>query len=168
MRVIGNEDHHFSTSTGWVLRQDHDPDAAGSSFGEALRMSRRNGNTTGIAYASLGLACLAADASDWHQAAVLHGVAQAFLDQTRQPWEDVEARYRRDSLDQVHAHLGQDQFNRAYASGMALSFDEALDLASARPSRLIIPRDISARSGAPSAPPRRLPACPGSQDEELS
>jgi hypothetical protein len=93
-------------------------------------MSRRNGDRPGIAYASLGLACLAADTGDWHRAAVLHGVAQAFLDPTGLPWEELEARYRRDSLDKVRAHLGQEHFERANAKGIALSSDEALDLAS--------------------------------------
>jgi hypothetical protein len=32
-----------------------------------------------MAYAILGLACLAGDAGDWDQAALLHGAAQAFL-----------------------------------------------------------------------------------------
>jgi hypothetical protein len=118
-----------------IQRQDHDPDGARSSFAAALRTSRRNGDRTGIAYASLGLACLAADAGDWHRAAMLHGVAQAFLGPTGQPWEDLEARYRQDSLDQVRAHLGQEQFEPAYSRGMALSPDQALDLASGKPSQ---------------------------------
>jgi tetratricopeptide (TPR) repeat protein len=123
-QAVGGQDLSASINMGWVLRQDNDPDGARSSFEAVLRMSRRN------AYAILGLACLAADAGDWHRAAVLHGVAQAFLSPTGQPWEDLEARYRQDSLDQVRAHLGQELFERAHAEGMALSFDEALDLAS--------------------------------------
>ena len=115
---------------GWVLRQDNDPDGARSSVEAVLRMCRHYGDHYRIAYASLGLACLAADAGDWHRAALLHGVAQAFLDRTGQPWEDLEARYRRDSLDQVRTRLGQEQFDRAHARGMALSPSEALDLAS--------------------------------------
>jgi len=39
------------------------------------------------------------------------------------------ARYRRDSLDQARAHLGDEQLERAYAQGMTLSLDKALDLA---------------------------------------
>jgi hypothetical protein len=93
-------------------------------------MGRHNGDRYGIAYASLGLACLAADAGDWRRAAVLHAVAHAFLDRTGQPWEELEARYRRDSLDQVRSHLGQEEFEQAHARGMALSSDQALDLAS--------------------------------------
>jgi hypothetical protein len=129
---IGGENLDLPVNTGWVLRQDHDPDGARSSFAAALRISRRIGDRSGIAYASLGLACLAADAGDWRRAAVLHGVAQAFLDPTGQPWEELEARYRQDSLAQVRARLGQEQFEPAYSSGMALSFGDALDLASGK------------------------------------
>ena len=64
--------------------------------------------------------------------AELHGVAQAFLDRTGEPWQEPEARYRQDSLDQVRAHLGEEQFDRAYAKGMTLSLDEALDVALGR------------------------------------
>jgi hypothetical protein len=63
---------------------------------------------------------------------VLHGAAQSLLEPTGQSWEDLEAYYRRDSLDQVRAHLGQAQFDRAYADGLALSPGEALDLASGK------------------------------------
>jgi len=63
---------------------------------------------------------------------VLHGVAQAFIDPTGQPWEELEALYRQDSLEQVRAHLGQEQFDQAYAQGMALSSGEALDLVSGK------------------------------------
>jgi predicted ATPase/class 3 adenylate cyclase len=132
IRAIGGEDPQLTINTGWVLRRDNDPDSARSSFGKALRMSRRNGDRVGSAYASLGLACLAADAGNWHRAAELHGVAQAFLDRAGLPWQELEARYRRDSLGQVRAHLGQEQFDRAHDKGMALSVDDALDLASGK------------------------------------
>ena len=128
MQVIG-ESSHVSDNLGWVLRQEGDADGARSMFGTSLRVSRRNGDHAGIGYASLGLACLAADRGEWHQAGVLHGVAQAFLDRAGEPWEELEARYRQGSLDGVRARLGDDQFDRAYAEGMPLRVDEALDLA---------------------------------------
>jgi tetratricopeptide (TPR) repeat protein len=131
MPAIGEQNLNLPINMGWVLRRDNDPDGARSSFEAALRMSRRKGDRFGLAYASVGLACLAEDAGDWHRAAALHGVAHAFLDQTGLPWEELEADYRRDSLDQVRSHLGHEQFDRAYADGMALSRDQALDLASA-------------------------------------
>jgi len=132
MEASGEENPRLSVNMGWVLRQDNDPEAARSSFGAALQASRRNGDRTGIAYAGLGLACLAADEGDWDQAAVLHGVAQAFLGRTGQPWQELENRYRQDSVGQVRAHLGREQFERARAEGMALNFDQALDLVSAK------------------------------------
>jgi DNA-binding IclR family transcriptional regulator len=49
---------------GWVLRQDNDPDGARASFEAALRISRRSGYLFDLAYASLGLACVAADLGD--------------------------------------------------------------------------------------------------------
>jgi hypothetical protein len=42
---------------------------------------------------------------------------------------ELAARLRRDSLGQARAHLGDEQLERAYAQGMALSPDKALDLA---------------------------------------
>ena len=119
----------MSVNLGWVLRQEGDPDGARSMFGAGLRTAAGTGTMPASRYASLGLACLAADRGDWHRAAVLHGVAQAFLDRAGEPWEELEARYRRESLDDVRARLGDDQADRAYAEGMALSVDAALDLA---------------------------------------
>jgi predicted ATPase/class 3 adenylate cyclase/DNA-binding CsgD family transcriptional regulator len=132
MQAIGEDSRILSLNLGWVLRQEGDPAAARSMFGAALRTARRNGDHAGLAYASLGLACLAADRGGWHQAGQLHGVAQAFLDRAGEPWEELEARYRREGLDDVRASLGDEQTDLAYAEGMALSVDEAHDLARAQ------------------------------------
>jgi predicted ATPase/class 3 adenylate cyclase len=129
MQAIGENSAVMPGNMGWVLREEGGLDGARSMFGAALRTARRNGDRAGIAHASLGLACLAADRGDWHQAGQLHGVAQAFLDRAGEPWQEPEARYRRESLAGVRARLGADQADRAYAEGMALSVDEALDLA---------------------------------------
>jgi predicted ATPase/class 3 adenylate cyclase len=129
MQAIGENSANLSVNLGWVLRQESDSDGARSMFEAGLRVSRRNGNRVGIGYASLGLACLAADSGDWRRAGQLHGVVQAFLDRTGEPWGEPEARYRRESLDDVRARLGDEQLGRAYAEGMALSVDEAFDLA---------------------------------------
>ena len=126
---IGFENTAVPENLGLVLRAEGDPEAARSAFGAGLRISRRNGDNWGMAYAILGLACLAGDAGDWDRAAVLHGAAQALLDRTGNPWQGVEARNRRDSLAQVRAHLGGEQLERACAQGMTLSLDQALDLA---------------------------------------
>jgi hypothetical protein len=113
---------------GWVRREEGDLDGARSAFEASLRISRRNGEQPVISCASLGLACLAADLGEWGRAAMLHGVAQAFLDRSGGPWQDLEGRYRQDSLAAVRAHLGGEQFDQAYANGMTLSAHQGLQL----------------------------------------
>ena len=112
-----------------VLRAERDLDGARSMCEASLRMSRRNGDSRDMAHAVLRLAYLAGDAGDWDRAAALHGIAQALLGRTGVQWQGLDARYRQDSLNQARAHLGDEQLERAYAQGMALSLDKALDLA---------------------------------------
>jgi predicted ATPase/class 3 adenylate cyclase len=119
-----------ATNLGWVRRLDGDHDGAQSSFEDAVRLSHRSGERHGISYAVLGLACLAGDAGQWSRACVLHGIAQAAINRTGEPWQEPEASYRRESLAQVRGHLGEDQSERDYARGMALSSEEILDLVS--------------------------------------
>jgi predicted ATPase/class 3 adenylate cyclase len=128
--ATGENSDHVAINLGWVRRLDGDHDGALSSFEDALRISRRTGQRFDIAYAVLGLACLAGDTGDWSRACALHGIAQAILDLTGEPWQEPEARYRRESLAQACAHLGPDQFERDYARGIALGPDGILDLAS--------------------------------------
>jgi tetratricopeptide (TPR) repeat protein len=120
---------HVPVNLGWVLRQENDLNGARDQFETALRVSRRTGERSGLAEASMGLACVAADLGDWDRAATLHGTAQALIERAGQPWQDPEARYRRDSLHKVRTSLGEEQFERAYARGKAFSFDQAIDLA---------------------------------------
>jgi len=129
-RANGESSDTVAINLGWVRRQDGDRDGARSSFEDALRISRRSGGRSDLAYAVLGLACLAADAGEWSRACVLHGVAQAVLDRTGEPWQEPEARYRRESLARVRDHLGGDQSDQDYARGTVLRADEILDLAS--------------------------------------
>ena len=79
----------------------------------------------GLGYAGRGAAV------GWHRAAVLHGATQALLDRTGAPW-DPSTRDRQESLHQAGAALGDDQFQQAYARGMTLSFDQAIDPALGR------------------------------------
>jgi predicted ATPase/class 3 adenylate cyclase len=132
MQATGSASHHVVVNLGWVLRQGGDPQGALARFEEGLRVSRRLGERSGIAYATLGLACVAADLGDSHRAAELHGAAQAFSDRTGEPWQDPEAGYRQRSLEEVRASLGEQRFERAYARGMTLGLDQALDLALGR------------------------------------
>jgi predicted ATPase/class 3 adenylate cyclase len=128
-RQIGWEHTAATLGLGLVLRAEGDLDGARSTFEAGLRISRRDGDNLSLATACLYLACVAGDAGDWNRAATLHGVAQAFVDRMGSPWQEFDARYRQDSLAQARARLGEEQLERAYARGMALSLDQALDLA---------------------------------------
>ena len=124
---IGHQNTAVMANLGWVLRAEGDLDGARSMLEATLRVGRRNGDSRGMAIACLGLACVAGDAGDWDRAAALHGAAQAFLDRTGVAWTEDDARERRESLDQARAHLGDEQLERAYAQGMALSPEKAID-----------------------------------------
>jgi predicted ATPase/class 3 adenylate cyclase len=128
-RQIGWQAVHLSVNLGEVQRAEGDADGARSTWQAALRTCRRNGSIKWMAVACHGLALLAGDAGDWRRAAVLHGAAQALRDRTGGPWVQEIARERRDSLGQARAHLSEEQLDRAYAQGMALSLDQSLDLA---------------------------------------
>jgi predicted ATPase/class 3 adenylate cyclase len=126
---IGEENHVVPVNMGWVLRHEQDLAGARDMFERGLRWSRRVGDTLGLAYCGLGLACIAGDLGDWYRAAELHGVAQAGLDRVGSPWQQPEGQYRQESMATVRTHLGALRFDEAYGRGTALSFDEAIDLA---------------------------------------
>jgi predicted ATPase/class 3 adenylate cyclase len=128
-RRIGWEHTAPTLSLGMVLRAEGDLEGARSTFEAGLRISRRNGDNLSLAWACLYLACVTGDAGDWDRAATLHGIAQAVTDRMGTPWQQSDARDRQDSLAQARARLGDEQLERAYARGMALSLDQALDLA---------------------------------------
>jgi hypothetical protein len=102
---IGELSRAVAVNPGWVLRQEHDPNAARDTFQDGLRLSRRTGDRYGLAYCSLGLACVAGDLGEWHRAAGLHGAAQAFFNQLGGPWQDPEDRYLQDSIAAVRRRL---------------------------------------------------------------
>jgi hypothetical protein len=128
-QAVGQDSDIISLNFGWIRRAEGDPAGAGSAFETGLQLARRTGDGMGLAYSSSGLACLAADLGDWHRAATLHGIAQAFLDRLGGPWQELEARTRQDSLAQIRAQLGERAADRAFAQGSALSTDEAFRFA---------------------------------------
>ncbi len=128
-KQIGYPETLVMANLSRVQRAEGDPAGARSTLETVLRINRRNGNSSYMAGAILCLACLTGDAADWDLAAVLCGAAEAFVDRAGSPWEESEARERQDLLDQARAHLGEEQLERAYARGKALSLEKALDLA---------------------------------------
>lgn len=51
---------------------------------------------------------------------------------TKVPWDELDDRYRQDSLARAQACLGDAQLHHAYAHGMTLSLDQTLELAPSR------------------------------------
>jgi hypothetical protein len=127
--ALGNPHLAMSVNLGQVLRAEHDLHGARSAFEEVVRIARRTGDKHDLAMAILGLACLAADLRDWHRAAMLHGIAQALMNQTGTPWEPIDERLRQESLGQARQALGGKQTQLAHTRGMTLRFDQAIDLA---------------------------------------
>jgi len=126
---VGLSGFDMQIQMAWVLRAEQKPVEARSLLETALRTSQRTSERLGIAYGILGLALVAADTQHWQLSAELHGAAQAAIDRKGQPWQEIEARYREESLQRVRAALTTDEFDRAYANGMALSPDAAISLA---------------------------------------
>jgi len=125
---IGAASHYASVQLGMLLREEGDREQAGAVFQEAVRAIRRNGDRMGLAYATLGLACLAADETDWRRAAGLHGAVEALTSQLGQN----SIRYdqiRRDSLETIRSNLPPDEFERALATGRGLDFEAVVALA---------------------------------------
>ena len=142
-RQVGWESAELPANVGLMLRAEGDLDGARSMFEASLQFSRRSGYRRGMAYGFLYLTCVTGDLGDWDRAAVLHGSVQAFQDRIGIPWDDFDARHRQDSLAQARACMGDEQLERAYAEGMALSLEEALDLALSREAGLR-DRDLAA------------------------
>jgi tetratricopeptide (TPR) repeat protein len=128
-RAVGLHNPTPMINLGWVLRLEGDEAGAADAFRRALRESRRIGNRPDIPYATLGLACHAADTGDWRRAAILHGFADAFLGSSGEPWQDPEDVFRQQSLDEVRAHLGDADFEAEYGRGTRLDLRSAIDLA---------------------------------------
>jgi DNA-binding CsgD family transcriptional regulator len=126
---IGWQSAELPANLGLALRAEGDLGGARSMFQASLRISRRNGDRRGMAYGILYLACVTGDLGDWDRASVLHGSVQAFQDRAGIPWDAFDARHYQDSLAQARARLGDERLERAYAQGLALSLEKALDLA---------------------------------------
>jgi hypothetical protein len=126
---IGVTISNVKITMGVVLREEGDFEGARVMLNDGLRISRRNGDRFGLAYSTSGLACLASDLAEWQRSAELHGVAQSYLDQIGHPWLPYGHRFREASLQEVRAHLGDEEFRTLYAKGRELSFDRAIESA---------------------------------------
>ncbi len=127
--LAGLHMHHISINLGVIAWAEGDIAGARTMLVDALHICRRNGDRFGIAYVMLGFATIDGDRDRWRRAAQLHGAAQSYLEQIGQPWLLYYGQMRESSIDEGRAVLGETEFNRWYAQGMAMSVDEAFDLA---------------------------------------
>ncbi|MGD0441775.1 MAG: adenylate/guanylate cyclase domain-containing protein [Acidimicrobiales bacterium] len=128
-RALGLQNSTPMINLGWVLRQEGDEAGSAEAFRRALRESHRVGDGPDMPYAMLGLACEASDTGDWRRSAVLHGFANALIGNSGEPWQDPEDTYRRQSLDETRANLGDVDFEAAFGRGASLDLRSAIDLA---------------------------------------
>jgi len=118
------------TNMGFLAREEGNLDQAELELERVLPMHRRNGDYVGCAYTILGLACISSDKGDWLRAAELHGSAHVLLERRGVQWNEMGTRCRTESLARISAHVGAEQSRIAQDRGAALSFDEAIELAS--------------------------------------
>jgi hypothetical protein len=128
-RAIGASSSNLATNLGWVLLEDGDADGAQAMIHDALRISRRQTNRSGIAYANVCFDWLATDRGDWHRGAVLDGVPQAFRYLTGHPWQRICDAQPPNQHRPVRACLSDEEFQRAYDKGRRLSVEEAFNVA---------------------------------------
>ncbi len=134
-------------SLGWVLLLQGDLNGAMQLCRKSLIVSRRVGRRGGAAFAIFKLACCAARLGECLLAAQLIGAHDTFeiringvVPEKAYKWSPLELAVRDDSLVRLHHVLGEVEFERAYAAGRVLSFDEAADLALAKVFPIEAPR----------------------------
>jgi predicted ATPase/class 3 adenylate cyclase len=95
----------------------------------ALRVAKRTGAQHWVTYSLLGLAFCASFSSENHRAAVLHGAADAVLEQIGEAYEQIGADFRTHDHGRLREVMGEADFEIAYATGRSLAPSEAMALA---------------------------------------
>ncbi|MGI8551627.1 MAG: tetratricopeptide repeat protein [Dehalococcoidia bacterium] len=111
---------------GHLERRIENTVEAASRHRESLRLSRDLGDREGIANALRGLAILAAATQQWLRAARLHGAAEMVH---RADTGILAPYYRADreqALAAIHAALDDATFDRIWAEGAVMTFDQAI------------------------------------------
>jgi hypothetical protein len=117
----------ITVNLGWVELLEGHLDAAGSRFGEAAALARRLGLRVIVADAIWGFAHVAAARGDRERAAGLAGAASA-LGQ-RAGYDPITENPFARHVEDAHAALGDQAWNKAWADGAQLDLDAALALA---------------------------------------
>lgn len=116
---------------GQVSRMEHDRVRAGRQFAESLALQCQTGNRQGIGECLAGLAGVAADARADRRAAELFAASHALLERIGVPLAPADHVVLVGDLDAVRDRLSPPEFERAWDTGLTLSTDDAVALATA-------------------------------------
>ncbi len=129
-RLLGDWEHPiWLVNWGWLLRKEGDLPAARARFAHGMRVARRQGDRSSMAYHCLGLALVAGETGDGNRAAVMHGIADSLLAGLNEPWQDLEARDRQASIDALRLTMGDAEYERLASAGYEMDFDAAVRFA---------------------------------------
>ncbi len=66
---------------------------------------------------------------DWTRSAVMLGIADQFMDDVHEPWQEGERRGRDEMIHALQAELGGEELDRLVADGRRRDFDQRVQLA---------------------------------------
>ena len=127
----------YQTNLAFTLLLQGEADSAGPLLHTALRSYRQRGHRLGAIWAIWGLAC-AAGTADARRATQLYGAVDALVGNAAwaRPWHFDLTRLEQRLQDRWRAELrkflGETEYERAYALGASLSYEQAADLALSR------------------------------------
>ncbi len=131
---LGGLLHHVLVNLGWARWERKLDGEARTSFEEALHQSRRNGDSAGLAYSTLGLACLEAAARRCGRAAVLLGSADGQFERIGEILIAPEDRYHDEAVASARSALGPEEYERRALRGRAMGVQESFEFSLAPPS----------------------------------
>ena len=114
---------------GQVSRSMHDYGTARARLAESLALQQELGNKQGIAECLAGLAATAAASGHPERAASLFAASSAMLEAIGVPLAPADQAARTRDMDATRERLGGPGWERAWASGAALSTQDAISLA---------------------------------------
>lgn len=129
-RLLWDENHPiWLFNWGWLLLAEGNLEEARERFVQGVRLARRWGDRSSLGYNCLGLARLATMFGDWTRSAVMLGIADQFMDDVHEPWQEGERRGRDEMIHALQAELGGEELDRLVADGRRRDFDQRVQLA---------------------------------------
>ena len=119
------------SNLGLIAVEDGDHDRATELFVRGLRLGYRARDKELMVYTTLGLALAAGGAGDVERAATLHGIADALAAELAMSLDSLEAGLRANAQEQLQVEAAT-VWDEAYARGLAMDIDRAVDFALSR------------------------------------